>query len=126
MTGQTNSTNYPTTAGAFDTTHNGFNDGFVTSVSLPASTAANVAVGGRVTTAEGTGISNVRVSLTDQSGNVRTAFTGSFGYYLFDEVEVGQLVVISIAAKRYAFANPMRIVTVHDELTDMDFTAEPQ
>ncbi len=125
LTGQTNSTAFPTTAGAFDTSLNGFNDGFVTSVSLPL-LAANVSVGGRVMTAEGTGISNVRVTLTDQSGNVRTALTGSFGYYRFDEVEVGQFVVISAAAKRYIFANPTRVVTVQDDLTDMDFIAEPQ
>lgn len=87
--------------------------------------AALVTVSGRVTTAEGSGIRNVRVSLTDQTGVVRTALTGSFGHYRFDDIEAGQTVVLSIAAKRYVFASPTRIVTVQEELADIDFTAEP-
>lgn len=88
-------------------------------------TASLVAVSGKVTTADGRGIRNVNVSLTDQSGNVRKALTGSFGYYRFDEIEAGQTVVLSTAAKRYVFASPTRIVTVQEELADIDFTAEP-
>ena len=88
-------------------------------------TAANAPVSGRVTTADGSGIRNVRVSLTDQSGNVRSALTNAFGYYRFEGIEAGQTVVISIAAKRYVFANSTRIVTVQEELADIDFTAEP-
>ena len=67
----------------------------------------------------------VSVSVIDQSGNVRRVLTGSFGYYRFNEIDAGQTVVISIAAKRYIFANPTRIVSVQDELADVDFIAEP-
>ncbi len=91
-----------------------------------APTAARVGISGRVATAEGSGITNVRVSLTDQNGNVRTAVTGSFGYYRFDEINAGQTVVISVASKRYLFANPTRILSVVDDLADIDFTAEPR
>jgi hypothetical protein len=52
--------------------------------------------------------------------------TSSFGYYRFDEIEVGQTVVISVASKRHVFANPTRILSVQDELAGIDFTAEPQ
>ena len=90
-----------------------------------APTAAEVSISGRVTTADGRSIRNVRVSLTDQSGNVRSALTNAFGYYRFDGIEAGQTVVISVAAKRYVFASPTRIVTVQEELADIDFTAEP-
>ncbi|MEP6944628.1 MAG: LamG-like jellyroll fold domain-containing protein [Acidobacteriota bacterium] len=88
-------------------------------------TAANVAVDGRVTTADGRGIRSVRVTLTDHSGNVRTALTGPFGYYRLDDVEAGQTVVISVTVKHYVFAKPTRILTVQDELAEIDFIAEP-
>jgi hypothetical protein len=88
-----------------------------------APTAANVTVGGRVLIADGRGIPNAQVSIEDKSGNVRTALTSSFGYYRFETVEVGQAYVISVAAKRYAFDNPVRTITVIEELTDVDFVA---
>jgi hypothetical protein len=90
-----------------------------------APTAAPVSISGRVTAANGRGISGVRVSITDQSGNVRFALTNAFGYYRFDEIEAGQTVVISITSKRYVFANPTRVLSIQDELADVDFIAEP-
>jgi len=87
--------------------------------------AAGVSVGGRVTTADGRGIRNVNVSMTDQSGNIRRTLTSSLGYYSFDEIEAGQTLVVSIAAKRYAFTNPTRVVNVQEELVEVNFTAEP-
>lgn len=90
-----------------------------------APTAAGVSVSGRVTSADGRGLRNVKISVTDQVGNVRTALTSSLGYYQFEDIEAGQTVVIAIVAKGYLFANPTRIVTVQEELGDIDFTAEP-
>jgi hypothetical protein len=90
-----------------------------------APSAAMVTLSGRVTTADGRGIRNVRVSLTDQSGNARYAMTSSFGYYLFEDITAGQTVVISVTAKRYIFSTPTRILTVDEGLADIDFTAEP-
>jgi hypothetical protein len=85
--------------------------------------AAEVSLSGRVTSAGGAGIRNVIVTLTDSSGTSRQVATGSFGLYLFTNVEVGQTYTLTVAAKRYNFTNPTRIVTVSDELTDLDFTA---
>ena len=90
-----------------------------------APTAAGVSVSGRVTMADGRGLRNVKLSLTDQVGNVRTALTSALGYYRFDDIEAGQTVVITIAAKGYLFSNPTRILTIQEELADIDFTAEP-
>jgi len=90
-----------------------------------AASAALVTISGSVTTADGRGIRNVRVSLTDQSGNVRNALTSAFGYYRFDDIEAGQTVIIGVTAKRYLFANATRVVAVQDEVADVDFTAEP-
>jgi len=91
-----------------------------------APTAASVLVGGRVLTAEGEGISKARISIADASGNIRAAVTNPFGYYRFDDVEVGGFYLISVEAKQYQFENPTRTVSVVDELTDVDFTAMPR
>lgn len=88
-------------------------------------TAALVSLSGRVTTAYCNGIRNVIVSLAGTDGRNRRALTGAFGYYRFDDVEVGNTVVITIAAKRYTFANPTRIVSVVEDIASVDFTAEP-
>ena len=90
-----------------------------------APTAANVDLSGRVVTANGRGITKVRVTLTDAAGNSRTALTSSFGYYRFEEVEAGQTYILSVASKRFRFDPPSRVVSVVDEVTDIDFVAEP-
>lgn len=92
-------------------------------ISQLAPTAADVSVSGRVTTAAGQGIRNVRVTLTAPDGSVRNAVTGSFGYYRFDDVETGRTYVLEVASRRYAFSQPTRTISVNDELTDIDFVA---
>jgi hypothetical protein len=101
----------------------GLRSGFWQSDLAPS--AALVTLSGRVTTADGRGIRNVRVSMTDQGGNTRYTLTSSFGYYLFEDIEAGQTLVISVSAKRYRFLTPTRIITVNEGLADVDFTAEP-
>lgn len=88
-------------------------------------TAANVTVGGRVATSEGQGVSRASVTLTSSTGVTKNVLTNQFGYYKFDEVDVGETYTIAVNSKRYFFANSPRLVTVNDELTDMDFTASP-
>lgn len=90
-----------------------------------APTAAAVSITGRVTTSNGQGIRNTRLTLIAPNGARRTAITSTFGYYAFDGVEVGQTYVLDIASKRYTFANPTRIFSLLDSVTDMDFAAEP-
>ena len=86
-------------------------------------TAASVTVSGRVTTAEGRGVRNAIVSLIDSNGAMRSTLTAPRGYYRFDEIEAGQTVVISVRSRRFQFTP--RIVSVQDELADVDFIAEP-
>lgn len=87
----------------------------------PAPTAATVSVSGRVSTADGNAVFRARISLTDSSGVTRTAMANQFGYYRFDDVEVGQTYFVSVTAKRYQFVP--RAVFVQDELSDLDFIA---
>ena len=90
-----------------------------------APTAAAVSITGRVTTANGQGIRNTRLTLTSPNGVRRTAMTSTFGYYAFDGVDVGHTYVLEIASKRYTFQNPTRVFSLQNHVTGMDFAAEP-
>jgi subtilisin-like proprotein convertase family protein len=83
--------------------------------------AANVPVGGRVLSAEGRPLGNVRVTIDDSTGHPRTTYTNPFGYYRFDDVQAGRTYTLTASAKRYRF-NPV-IVTVGDEITGLDIIA---
>ena len=89
-------------------------------------TAAGVSLSGRVTTAWGAGIRNARVVI---SGNAlpeaRTVTTGSFGYFSFEGLTAGETYVVTVNSQRYTFQVPSRVITLVDNLTDFDFTAEP-
>jgi hypothetical protein len=89
-----------------------------------APTAATVSLGGRISTAGGAGIRNVRVTLTDSSGGSRTTLSGSFGMYRFPDVAVGETYVLTVSSNRYVFAISTQLVTVSEELTDLDFAAK--
>lgn len=86
-----------------------------------APTAASVSVSGRVLTAEGMPLKNATVVITNTNGDSRTALTSSFGYYRFDDVEVGHSYVVSVSSKRYQFEP--RIISVQEEILELDLTA---
>ncbi len=88
-----------------------------------APTAATVSVSGRVTTPTGRGIMNVRLSLTDSSGQTRTATTTSFGYYRFDDVMVGESYILSASGIHYTFNQPVQVLSINDETSEINFTA---
>jgi hypothetical protein len=87
-------------------------------------TAAGVAIGGRVVTADGRGIGNVRVTMADQAGQVRFALTSPFGYYQFTDVSTGESYTVSVSSKGHTFGEPTRVVTLNDAVDDMNFTAD--
>jgi hypothetical protein len=84
--------------------------------------AANVSISGRVLTTDGRGISNARITLTDLQGNPRTVTTNPFGYYRIAEVPVGETYVLAASAKRYQFDS--QVVSVKDNIIDLDFVAQ--
>lgn len=89
------------------------------------STAAVASISGRVTTATGQGVRNVRLTLTAADGTIRRTNTSTFGQYAFDGVEVGQTYVLEIGSKRHSFSNPTRVFSLQEQITDMDFSADP-
>jgi len=84
-------------------------------------TAASVTVGGRVMTSLGRGIRNVRVTMIDGGGNVRTAITGAFGYYRFEDVAAGETYVITATGKRFKFEQSSQVLNVEEETIDVNF-----
>ena len=92
-----------------------------------APTAAEASLGGRIVNADGRGIRNIRVMISG-GGLIepRTALTGSFGYFTFEGLRVGETYVVTVSGKRYVFANPTRVVSLTDELADVDFVGQPR
>lgn len=86
-------------------------------------TAASVTVGGRVTAASGRGIRNVVVTMTDESGNVRTARSTISGFYRFTDVPAGATYIFSVSGKRFAFRNNTQVQSIVEDTEDINFVA---
>ena len=93
--------------------------GFFTPPNL-APTAAAVSVSGRVRMESGKGIRNVHVTLISANGESRVVLTGPFGAYRFEDVPVGTY-FITVAAKRFIFINPAQILSLSEEIENIDF-----
>lgn len=85
-------------------------------------TAADVSISGRVLTTNGMGLKNAIVLLTGAGGVTQQVRTGSMGYYRFANVAAGATYVLDVNSNRYTFAS--RLVTVSDDLTDVDMIAQ--
>jgi uncharacterized delta-60 repeat protein len=85
-------------------------------------TAANVSISGRLIVGKGVGLTNAVVTLIDAQGNTRSTVSSSFGFYSFDNITVGQNVVIYVSSKRYQFDTQSLWVT--EDVGDLNFNAE--
>jgi hypothetical protein len=92
-------------------------------VRLTVLSSANASIGGRVLSAFGQPVSKARVTLTDVAGHSRSVISSSMGYYIFNDVEVGQTYFVAASSKRFRF-NPM-VVSVSGDLTELDLIANP-
>ncbi len=94
-------------------------------ITLIGPTAAEVSVSGRILNPEGRGVTNATVTVSGGSlAAPRVVSTGRSGGYSFAGLTAGETYVITAVARRYAFASPTRVVTMFDNLTDVDFVAE--
>ena len=92
-----------------------------------APTAADVSLSGRVTTADGRGVTNAVIVLTGNSlPQPIMVKTGSFGYYRFENLEAGETYVVTVNSKRFTFSVPSRVVSVPDNVSNIDFVAMPE
>lgn len=93
---------------------------------LLAPTAAHASISGRVTRMDGSGIGHAVLTLTDGKTTVpKIAITNGFGYFRIEDVEVGQTYLLTVSHKRFTFNEPVRVLNVMDDLTDIDFQASP-
>jgi hypothetical protein len=88
-------------------------------------TAADVSLSGRITDSNGRGIRNIRVAVHGGwLAEPRSVVTGPFGYFRFEGLRAGETYAVTVSGKRYSFQNPTRVITLIDDLADVDFTAE--
>jgi len=90
-----------------------------------APTAAHVSLTGRVLTADGRGIQKVRITITSPDGVTYSSLSGPFGYFRFDDVEVGMTYVFSVTSKWYQFSQPTIVRNIVDYADDLNFVALP-
>ncbi len=89
-------------------------------------TAASASIRGRVSSKGGRGIMNVSMTLTNTTTDeIKFSRSTSFGYFSFRDLEVGNTYVLTLSSKRYSFANPTRVISLAEDLTDVDFVALP-
>jgi len=89
-------------------------------------TAAPASITGRLVDANGVGLRNVSVVLTDAStGQTKYALSNQFGYYVFDNCMTDDFYVMSTSSKRYTFTPSTHSFTLTDNLANMDFVANP-
>ena len=94
---------------------------------LPSSsTAAAATVGGRVTTARGSGIANARVCLIGAASHeTPCAKTNAFGFYRLSSIPIGGSYMLTVAAKNHQFAESSIVLNLTGDVADADFIAEP-
>jgi hypothetical protein len=114
-------------AAGTDTDNNNvdFTAGAPTPLAATHPTAAGANLAGRIVTSDGRGISKARVTLVDDIGQVRTFITNGFGYYSFYGLQTGATYTVSVQSKSYQFNPSARAVSVQDNVSDFNFTAEP-
>ena len=83
--------------------------------------AAGVIVAGRVLDSNGRAIPRATIVLTDVNGISRTAISNPFGYFVFDEVPVGETYFVNIRSKRFRFEQ--QAINLTDNYTGLVFTA---
>lgn len=89
-----------------------------------APTAAGSSINGKVLGLLGGGLPNVTLTLSGGSLLVpRTARTGSFGYFRFDDVVVGQIYILSVRSKKYGFGQDTQVISLLEDVTDIIFQA---
>jgi hypothetical protein len=86
--------------------------------------ASSLTVSGRVTTSEGRGVRNARVTITDNQNLTRQVLTGRYGSYRFENVAPGQTYDIGVMSRRFQFTS-QTVAVNNNSLSGVDFTALP-
>ena len=84
--------------------------------------AASVTVAGRVLNSSGRGVASAIVRMISQNGTLRTTVTNPFGYYRFNDVEIGSY-IFNVRKKGLNFQD--RTVNIIEDVSDLNFVASP-
>ncbi|CAN5501119.1 hypothetical protein BH10ACI2_BH10ACI2_25760 [soil metagenome] len=76
-------------------------------------------ISGRILGPDGRGIRGVTISLKDDSGNLRTVLTSTFGFYTFNDVMTGYGYLIRASSKRYRFSERYELAKLN--MPNIDF-----
>jgi hypothetical protein len=97
---------------------------FVNLVTGP--TAGYAYLSGRVLRNYGQPISRALITVARMSnGEIRYAYTNSFGYYRFEELQAGEDYVVSVRAGRYTFDPASLVIGLNQDVGNFNFTALP-
>ncbi|HTH37198.1 MAG TPA: carboxypeptidase-like regulatory domain-containing protein, partial [Pyrinomonadaceae bacterium] len=83
--------------------------------------AGGAVLSGRVLDQNGRAVSRAMVVLNDGSGTTRTAVSNPFGYFTFDDVQVGATYVVNVRHKRYRFE--AQVINLTDSFAGLVFMA---
>jgi hypothetical protein len=83
---------------------------------------STTSVQGRVTSPDGRALAGAIVTMTDEFGQMRTVRTSTFGYYSFDNIDLGGIAVVNVVSKRYNFEP--RVISITEKLGNIDFEAQ--
>ncbi len=95
-------------------------------ISRVSPTSAPVSVEGRALTVDGRGVMGAAITITGSGGEQKRAITNGFGHYRIDGLRAGETYILSAGARRYLFVPAEIVVTVHDDITGVDFVASPR
>ncbi len=115
LAGSTRSTDFPVTAGAFDTLYNGADDAYALSLAL------TYAIAGRITDAQARPMAGV--TLTATPGH-RTVTTDAQGYYLLEGLSASTY-LLTPAQPGFSFTPISRLVSVPTSVEGVDFVMQP-
>jgi len=119
-------------AGCTDTDNNNADFAVVTNpvprntatAAAPCALAAGVSISGRVTTTEGRGIRNAIMTISGGGlSSPISVHTGPFGRYEFNDIPSGSTYILTVRARRFSFAQPSQVITVNDNLGDLNCVA---
>lgn len=87
-------------------------------------TAAELWLGGRIMDANGMPIRGITVQMYRVStGETSTSNSSTFGYYVFRGLTAGETYVVNVASRQFRFDPPSQMVTIVDNISDLNFVA---
>jgi len=84
-----------------------------------APTATSTTISGRVQHADGRGLPNASVIVTDGFGSPRAVHANPFGYFRFGNIQLGRTYIFEVYAKGYSFAP--QVVNVQEDVKSLIF-----